>query len=443
MTIHGSILFLSLLCCLPQSARAQLEDSTVSRGSTLGVIDTIVVGGNKKTQAYVILNEMTLKPGSVATSSAIEFDRNRIYSLGLFTHVDIFYDSLEGQRFLYVEVSERWHIIPLPIFGFRDGDPKKPYYGGGVLHNNFRGRNQKLLASAVFGYNPSLSLWFQDPLIDRENSLYFSASVSASRIRNKSARESSLSGDFDERHYDANVTLGKRFTLYENAGFNVGYRIISIDEYRPGRTASPTGKDMFLYGSIQYVSDTRDLREYASMGHFLALSITRNGFGESDVSFTRFGADYRRYLPLPLDLTFAGRIHGTVVSGGTVPTYSRVYFGYGERIRGYYSDVFEGENMLGTTLELRFPILKPRTIYFTAVSLPSEFSVWRFGISLAIFGDAGRVWFRDDGLTLNSFYSGYGGGIYFLLPYSMIVRTEYAYNEYFKGQFILNFRTPI
>jgi hemolysin activation/secretion protein len=120
-----------------------------------------------------------------------------------------------------------------------------------------------------------------------------------------------------------------------------------------------------------------------------------------------------------------------------------VYFGYGDRIRGYYRDVIEGEDLVGTSIELHWALLPARTIHFTALSLPPAFSVWRFGISLAIFGDAGTTWFRSQPVSFRSFVSGYGGGIHFLLPYSFIMRTEYAWNDRGRGQFIVDFRTSI
>jgi hypothetical protein len=124
-----------------------------------------------------------------------------------------------------------------------------------------------------------------------------------------------------------------------------------------------------------------------------------------------------------------------------VPTYARSYFGYGERIRGHFKTVFEGENIAGTALELRWPLLPPRVIHFSAIPLPPEFAIWRFGISVAVFADAGLTWFRGQTLTLRDVASGYGGGIHFLLPYDWVVRTEYAWNQFGKGQFIVDFRT--
>lgn len=433
---------IALLLFLPlYSLTAQTPDSL--RTVSFGIVDTIFVSGNTKTKEYVILDEMTIRPGGTATLEAIEYDRSRIYSLGLFNRVDMAYDSVGGSRILFVDVSERWYLIPVPLFGFRDGDPKRPFYGAGILHNNFAGRNQKLFASIVFGYNPSLSLFFSHPQIDRQNNLFMSGSLSYSRVRNKSEVASAVSGDFDEKHFDADVTFGKRFSLYESAGLRLGYQIVQVDQYRTGRTVSSDGTDAFISGTLSYSYDSRDLKEYAASGRFMSFYINKYGFGTSEVNFARIGGDMRGYAALPGDFTLASRIHGTVVSGGFIPTYNHTYFGYGERIRGYFKTVFEGENMLGTSVELRWPLLKARTIYFTAIPLPPEFSIWRIGISLAIFADAGTTWFRGEILSFRSFASGYGGGIHFLLPYSTVLRTEYAFNEYGKGQFIFDLRASL
>ncbi|MDH4070529.1 MAG: hypothetical protein OEV30_08895 [Ignavibacteria bacterium] len=430
----------ALFCALPSRSLPQ-EPESFPPGYSFGVVDTVVVTGNEKTKSYVILDEMVLKEGIEATHQLIQFDRNRIYSLGLFNRVDVWAEPLaEGVR-LRVDVAERWYIIPLPVFGFAEGDVKKPFYGGGVLHNNFQGKNQKLFGLVTFGYNPSLRLSFENPQISREENLYFSANLSFSKVRNKSEIESSISGDFDEKHYNVNATLGKRLSLYENLGFNLGYQIVEIDQYRPGRTVSSDGRDAFLIGSLTYAYDSRDLREYASRGLFFLLGTTKYGFGEADVNFARFNMDTRYFLQFLSDFVFAVRTHGTMVSGGEVPTYARAYYGFGERIRGYYNTVFEGENLYGLSAEIRYDLITPHIVHFTWISLPEEFSVWRFGVGLALFADTGVTWFRGEPVQWRDFASGYGGGINFLLPYGMVVRTEIAWNDQARTQFILGLKS--
>ena len=440
VSLASTITALSLL-----TARATGETQDTSRvaPAVLGIVDTIIVAGNEKTEDYVILDEMAIKPGSLLTYDAMQFDRARIYSLGLFTRVDILYDSLDTRHFLFVDVRERWYILPIPIFGFRDGDPHKIYFGGGLLHYNFRGRNQKLYGSVIFGYDPSISFSFSDPQMDRENNLYFATSLGYSRVKNRSVVQSDLTGDFFEEHYDINSTVGKRFNLFESAGITLGFSDVAVTSYYPGRTVSPTGRDTYIYATPSYTYDSRNLREYATSGALVSLYATKYGFGESAVNYSRFGVDLRKYTPLMESFSLAARVFGSVVAGGLVPTYAHTYFGTGERIRGYYKTIMEGEDITGGTVELRYSLLDARTLQVSALGIPSEFSVWRFGISLVLFTDTGTTWYRGDKLTLSSLSSGYGGGIHWLLPYSLVVRTEYAWNDYGAGQFIIDIRGNI
>ncbi|HMK39040.1 MAG TPA: BamA/TamA family outer membrane protein, partial [Bacteroidota bacterium] len=159
--------------------------------------------------------------------------------------------------------------------------------------------------------------------------------------------------------------------------------------------------------------------------------------------YSRFGADLRKYVPFMEGFSLATRLFGSVVAGGLVPTYAHTYFGAGERIRGYYKTIMEGEDIAGGTVEIRYSLLDARTLQVSALGIPAEFSVWRFGISLALFTDTGTTWYRGDKLNLSSLSSGYGGGIHWLLPYSIVVRTEYAWNDYGAGQFIIDIRGNI
>ena len=430
-----------LLTTWPATALSQA--SRMSPDAPLGVIDTVIVGGNAKTRAYVILDEMSLRKGDTATFAAMEYDKNRIYGLGLFTRVDIAYDSLQGMRFLFVDVNERWYLIPYPIFGFRDGDVKRPFGGAGFLHNNVGGRNQKLYASLVFGSDPSAALSFSDPLIDPAHRLFFSGGLSFSRVRNKTQVDVQTTGPFDELNYDLNGTVGKRFTLSQTAGLNLGYHAIHVTSWYSGRTVSNDGTDRFPYATVFYGLDSRDLYEYASRGEYLSASLTKYGFGGSAFNVSRMFADMRMYRELPLGFIVASRLFGNLTWGGEVPTYAHVFFGYGDRLRGWFTTVIEGDDNVGYTLELRHYLFPPRYFRVNFVSLPPEFSILRFGIAAALFANTGTAWYRGDRLSWESLYSGYGGGLHFLLPYSLVVRVEYAWNQFHHGEFILDLRGSI
>lgn len=434
-------LLLLLSAAIPPALSQQTLPSTPD--TPLGILDTIMVSGNEKTKSYVILDEMTLRQGTVVTPALLEYDRNRIYSLGLFTRVDLWYDSLGTVHFLLIDVRERWFFLPFPTFGFRDGDPKKLYYGAGVLHTNVAGRNQKLYAALTLGYDPSASVSFLDPLLSRRASLYGAVSFSYSHAKNKSAREEALTGEYHVTQFSLGVTLGHRFSLHETAGISLGYTSVTVPRYFPGRTASPDGRDQFAWGTLSFTHDSRDLAEYATRGIYAGLSMTQNGFGESALTYTRTTGDFRGYVPLDGHLSVAMRAFASMASGGDVPTYGRTYFGYGERIRGFYNEVAEGEDLVLASAELRFAILPARTIQVSGLPIPEQFTIWRFGISIALFADAGTTWLRNESPGLRSLCSGAGAGIHFLLPYSAIARLEYARNSAHRGEWILGFRGAI
>jgi len=127
------------------------------------------------------------------------------------------------------------------------------------------------------------------------------------------------------------------------------------------------------------------------------------------------------------------------VSGGVVPAYLHSYFGYDERLRGYFNTVFEAEDVVGGSVELRVPIFQPRYINVSTPYLPPEFSVLRYGLYAGFFADAGKIWYRTQSFGNVPWRSGYGAGLHFLLPYSIIVRTEYALNNMGDWDFILDF----
>ncbi len=188
-----------------------------------------------------------------------------------------------------------------------------------------------------------------------------------------------------------------------------------------------------------YSYDTRDLREYANSGTYARVTITKYGFPSNVVDIVRYSGDIRKHFSLFSNLILVGRAFTDLAAAGPTPPYNRDFFGYGERIRGHFKEVQEGESMVGYSTELRYIAMPP--VYFRVGVLPEEFGHWRFGIAFTAFADAGTVWFRNQPVALNKFSKGYGVGINFLLPYSLIVRTEYAWNEFRVGEFIVDVGT--
>jgi outer membrane protein assembly factor BamA len=394
----------------------------------------IVITGNETTKEHVILREMSVKVGSLLDVAALEQDQKRIYSLQLFNKVDVDYAADGKDATVTVKVSERWYIFPFPIIGFKYHDIKNVYYGAGLIHQNFRGRNEKFMVSGAFGFDPWFNIAYRNPKLT-DDDLFLQLQFGFTHMRNQNTSQ----GEYDQQILSANVSLGKRFGLFTALTGLIGYDEWKVDDTQPGRTLSSDGKDHYVIVSGGLVYDKRDLREYPLDGDFISLAATKYGFGESAVDLFRYQIDVREYQPLGSDISLGVRGFGNFLGGGRSPSYLHAYFGFFDRIRGYYSTVIEGEEQVGGSVELRIGILKPRYLTVSLPGIPPEFSVWRYGLYAGIFADAGTTWYRTESFANVPWYTGYGAGFHFLLPYSFVLRTEYALNQHGRGEFIVGF----
>jgi len=401
------------------------------------VLQNVIIRGNELTKDFVIIREMSLKQGSRITEQALAYDRERIYSLGLFNRVEIWTaptDSVNAD--ILVEVHERWYLFPYPILGIRDRDWSRLYYGVGLLHYNFRGRDEKLSCSLVLGYNPSVSLYYRNPFLDQAGTTFLEAQIALNKVSNRSQQFAPGESDYDERHVSFGLTVGKRLGIENTFWLSAGYEIVDLSGHIPVRTLSPGGVDRYPIFGFGYTYDTRDLASYPAYGTLLAASVTTFGMPSDFVNYIRYAADARRYIPLPGNLVLTGRIFTNLVAAGPLPAYNHVYFGYSERIRGHFKEILEGENIFGMSSEFHVPIVPAR--FFTVGFLPSAFSVWKFALIGTVFGDAGTTWYRGEPLAVDQLVKGYGCGLNVLLAYDAVLRFEYAWNEHRQGQFILD-----
>lgn len=409
------------------SLAAQQADSTI-------IVRNIVVEGNEMTKGYIILREMELKPGEKLTPALVQRDQKRIYSLQLFNKVDIDYTADGQEATVFVRVAERWYLFPFPIIGFKYRDPKNLFYGAGVIHQNFRGRNEKIYFSGALGYDRWINFVYQNPKLTDDDDLFFRAGITYSKVRNLSVTR----GEYDQIVFNPGLTLGKRFGLYQTLLGSVYYDVWSVSDPGLNRTASGSGRDAFVTLGMRYLYDSRDVREYSTDGMYLSLTVQKYGLGESELNLFRYGFDVRAFTPSVENVTLAGRSFASLVSGGIVPPYRQVQFGFSERIRGYFRTELEGENIAGGSVEFRLPIFQPRYTVLP-LSIPAEFKVLRYGLYAGVFADAGRIWYRSEPVSTKNWYSGYGAGLHFLLPYSIVIRTEYAMNNLGAGQLIFDF----
>jgi outer membrane protein assembly factor BamA len=403
-------------------------------------IDSICVSGNSTTKDFIILRELSFTVGDTVNGKLLRYNRERIFSLGLFTSVDFSIKKDNGKNILEIKVAEGWYIYPLPVFFSKNGDIKKSTIGASLLYRNFRGRNETIRTSFAFGYNPYYSIIYENPALSYENAIGIMFYFSYWRTTNQSETAHNILGrDYENKIFYNNITLSKRFDERNLLTGTVGFDYIEAPVAMEGFTASGKGIDRTPYIGLGYLYDSRDLKQFSRGGLYSYIFYTHKGFGLNNISYNLLGIDYRQYTKVIDEFAVKWRFYWASSFGRVIPYYDYYVLGYFEKVRGHSGDIREGKGIILTLLETSYPILKDVGIHFKLPLLPEKLTSFRIDIYLTSFYDAGQTYNLSKHISCNNFYAGYGLGLTFLiLPYNAF-RFEYARDEFGKGEFNFGF----
>ncbi|MBL7095634.1 BamA/TamA family outer membrane protein [candidate division KSB1 bacterium] len=410
-------------------------DEETNSDTTHYCFKKIEIFGNRKTKPNIILRELLFSQDEFVQLSQIIAAQKRVRSLALFTRVRFDITGDTEHYTLNITVNEQWYIFIYPTLYMNEKSWNKISYGASLRYYNFLGRNIYLKIKAVHGYNPMYKFIYHNPWFLGNNKLYTKLILFKRKVRSKSPAHNKL----DDSRIGFDWVIGKRFGHFTFTGIDFKYIEISASP-ETGLTVSSSGKDRLLSMSGSFGYDNRDLKEYPHKGWWLKLHgkvAGKSGW----LPYYQYGVEIRRYVPIKQNVTLAVR-SATILSKGKIPIYDRTYFGYNERIRGRFYDIFEGENLILGSAEIRFPIKKIE--YFNLPLIPgleNYTSQLKFGISAGIFYDTGITWFQNQKLAVKSFNSGFGFGLHFHLPYVDVLRVEGGFNHQQDVQVIVDVGT--
>lgn len=438
MYFYKKILLLWII--VPFFTFPQSEDSVTISGNYSIKIDSIRIKGNDITKDYIILRELTFHNGDTLTNQAADFNRDRIYSLGIFNSVDVFPVKFKDYTCAFISVEESWYIYPIPFIELKDKDWDKISYGVDVEFKNFLGRNQRIRARASFGFDPAYYLLYSNPVLNREYNLFLNSEFSYRNVENRSKIADTLVGkEFKQKFITAQVGFGKRFNLYEFASIILGFNYVETPFYFPKISASNQRIDRIFYTGVGYTYDTRDLAQFPKTGVYGTGSVILKGLGINNINYQTLNTDIRTYREVFPDCFGKIRFTSRNLFGTSIPYFDYSFLGYGERVRGNSDKVREGLDYYLLSMELFTPIFKDIRFSMDWVPiLPKELLTYRLALYAAVFADAGIT--REDGevLSLNRTDKGYGLGVTFLiLPYN-ILRIEYAFNEFRQAEVLID-----
>ncbi len=435
------ILFTFVICFITAAGFAQSgqesQDLTQFDGK---VVSKIIIIGNEKTKDKMILREMKTQVGNRLDAKLVKADRKRIQNLLLFTRVEIYPAKDQDEQVgLIVIVAERWHFFPYPLLfrNERSWELEKWSYGAGLLHDNVRGLNNKLLAELWFGYNPGGTMSYTNPWFGGDQHFYYKVALYSMTFKSQTTLTPER---FDEFHRGMSLTFGKRWGYHTYTTMALSYNYLRYPREYHYLIPADNGSQHLPSIGLGFQYDTRDLYQFPKDGWLLSLGTT-NYVNPGEVNYMLLSADMRRYIPLYKELSLALRLN-TDLTYGDVPVFSHYYLGYTERIRGRFFDVMEGDSRAIFMTEFRFPILPVQYIDMqSGTPLFGHYSSdLPFGLSGSLFYDVGSVWFKDVENLPSKSFSGFGFGLNFHVPYIDVFRVEYAFNTDWEGQLIFDLK---
>lgn len=429
-----SFLFLINLISFSQT----LPDSLTTRLLKPVKIDSIEIRGNKTTEDFIILRELTFGVGDTVDNEKLHFNKERIFSLTLFNRVELFVENHEEKNILIIDVTESWYLYPIPFWYTQNNSIKKLTYGIDFLLKNFRGRNETLHATVGLGYDKYFTVKYENPALLYDEDIGFSVYAGYTNFNNRNETAERLNkGNFSYRVIHGSIGVWKRINQFNLIGGSLSFNYWEA-KTKPIGAITASGKliDHLPGAGVYHFYDSRDLKLYSQDGFYSLVNYLHRGFGVDNINYSILEIDLRGYQTLAGELSSKLRLFHKRTFGREVPFYDYEYLGYSEKIRGHNNDFVEGHNSILTSAELSYPILDEWNVSIKLPLIPQSLTSARIGIHINIFADAGTVFENGQSLILKKFYSGYGVGItLLLLPYNAF-RFEYAINELGNGEIV-------
>lgn len=451
------------------------QDSTSSH--IYAYIDTITMEGNRKTRAAYLLRELNFAPGDSVLidelPALLELNRQRLLNTALFVQVDVTTPVwLPDRRIqVHIKVVEAWYLYPIPIFSLADRnfnvwwhefkrDLERVNYGMSWTHTNVSGRADPLRVTIQFGYANLYEITYRRPVINRRQTLGFTAGISYSRTRevayntveNKLLFRVNPEAWLLERR-SAHAGLIWRPKLLVTHTF--------LGEYRDNRTddtvATRLNPAFFLHARnrqrhtslvYNFTADYRDIRPYPLSGWLAVLELRLNGLLPGDnFRLCRLSAEYGRFFKLKSRLSLETTLRGRLsIPRRQPPYFNNQALGYGGNfVRGYEYYVMDGLDLALLKKSLRFEVFN-RRFNFGRLSPVEAFRVMPLKVYLTVNSDLGYAndpyYYKSNPLSNRALW-GYGLGLDIVAYNDKVARFEWSWNDLGRAGFYLSIDTGL
>ena len=381
-------------------------DGTINIVIKEGVIDKIMIEGNKKTKDYVIARNVLTEPGMVYNENTVKEDLVRLYATQAFKDVTREIEPSEEIPDAYditIKIQEQ-RTASISVGGGLD--TVTGLFGSlGISENNFRGRCERLSLTGLVGTGVILN----DSSVKNHMNLQAELSYFKPYFINSdySLNTRLFFRDFGsyqiplalERRFGGELTASHRLKTNKHASTSLSLGVENIDVREGDKTgimnlynrynipiserAKQLEGGLFLSLSPSILYDTRDSATVTRHGTMASLrfdeSIGLNGFDKTN---GRLSGMIKQYIPVAKKSSLALTVKGGGAIHGDIPEVMAYRLGGPYTIRGFkMSGVGTGNAFIMGSAEFATPIPfmdRTRIAFLNNI----RFTVW---------ADAGKV----------------------------------------------------
>jgi outer membrane protein assembly factor BamA len=358
---------LSLLisCCffLQQKAEAQYI-----------IIDSVIFKGNDKTRDNILRRELDIFPGDTLqvseVDSRVEFNRRKLINTNLFIWVKSnSHPNNSDHITVTFEFLEQWYLLAYPIFQLADRNLndwwerghsfERTIYGAHFIHNNFRGRNERLSFKAETGFTQRIELGYSNPYLDRKKTLGLGAALTY--VTNKNIAFKTINDTLNTLNSDkilrerwsGALSFRKRLRFYDFhfAEIRYSHTIIAdtIRQLNPNYYYKGSNEQNFLQLTYAYSYDFRDFAPYPLRGRKIDLAYNYYGILAQDaLNYWDIKASIAYFFDLGSKIFISSQWKVKLTQENKYIPYANIQgLGYGsDNVRGYELNVIDGTNFL-------------------------------------------------------------------------------------------------
>ena len=433
---------------------------------TMLVIKQINIIGNKKTKENIILRELDLVVGDSFKiqdlNKRLDLNRRKLVNTNLFVTVELKSNQVvDNQIVIDIKLQEQWYVLGYPVFQIidrnyaewwqRGADFTRTTYGIDFLHNNFRGKSEKLNLRLESGFTQRIDFGYRIPYIDKAqktglgfNLFYITNKTLAFRSINDTLNFFKSSDNLLRKRFSGAVYLKKRYGFYDNHFLELRYNNNSIadtiSKLNPHYFLNSESSQKYFQLSYYFNYDFRDNVAYPLRGKRYELSINKSGlFANDDINQLDVSAGYYWFKPITKKLFYGLTIKGKIAFPERQPFYNTRGLGYGgDLVRGYELYVVDGNSYFLIRNNFKYELINTK-IHLKFLKI-KQFSTIPIGIYPNFFLDYGYVNnpFSNENKTRLANRSLYGGGIGLDLVtyYNLVVRFSYVMNDRQQKNFV-------